>query len=213
MRKFKKHLLAIFITCLFVLAFSAIPGSAATFTELQPTLKDLSAIQGLTAMTTDVQTNLDYDVYLKLDGISGDTKAKNYENWIMLSSVQFEVANSGLGNSAGGGGGAGKADLKNFVVKKSFDSASVPLFMTAISGAHIKNGQIVFVKHSSSASFPFLTIDLRDLILSDYYFNNINETINIKFSSIYMSYSTTDSKGAKTPPISGGWNFIQNQKQ
>ncbi|MCD9020254.1 Hcp family type VI secretion system effector [Cohnella silvisoli] len=167
-----------------------------------------------TAALPDLDTKpaLTYNVYLKLDGITGDSTVRNYENWIVLSGVQFDVTNSTPNAGASGGGAVGgKAVLNNFTVTKKTDSSSIPLFLATVSGTSIKRGQFVFVPNGESAA-PFLTIDLTAVNVTGYDFNNVYETIQLKFDSIKMSYSPTNLNGGKNPPISGSWSFFQNKK-
>ncbi|QJD86458.1 Hcp family type VI secretion system effector [Cohnella herbarum] len=153
-----------------------------------------------------------HSVYLKLDGIVGESTARNYERWIELTDVQFGVSNGSANSAAAGGGGsAGKAVLDHFTLAKSVDSSSIPLFQAALAGTYIKNGQLVIVTRGDSPA-PLLSIDLSSIILADYEFDNERETIQLKFDAIKLSYFPTRPDGSKSPPTTGGWNFKQNVK-
>jgi type VI secretion system secreted protein Hcp len=188
MRRLKTQLAAIIAACLLAVLM-AVPAEAVTTAEVQSTLK--------------------YDVYLNLDGIPGDSTVRNYAKWIILSSVQFDVANTS--SSANGGGGEGKAILNNFVITKRFDASSIPLFLAVSSGTHIKKGQLVFVI-SAKSPLPVMTFDLGSVTLSDYSFNDSYETISLKCSSILMSYAQQKQDGSLGTPTTGGWDFIKNSK-
>ena len=125
----------------------------------------------------------------------------------MLSDVQFKVA-----NTSGGGGGSGKAVLDHFIVTKQLDSASVPLFLAAVSGTHIISGELAFVKPGDIPT-QILTIKLTDVQVSAYSSNNTLETITLNFAAILMRYSPQCPTGEPTTPIEGGWNFNLNKKQ
>jgi type VI secretion system secreted protein Hcp len=205
---FKKFLLG----CLFVFVFSVTPAAASTITgtsiiELQPPASIIEMQPA--ASITEMLPASKYDIYLKLDGIDGDSVAKSYEKWIQLSGVQFNAANVTSGGSGGGGGVAGKAALNNFIITKQVDSSSIPLFVDVVSGKHIKNGKLVF-QTRTKPPILFLSIDLDNILVSDYKFNNANETYSFKFNSIRMSYYPIDFAGRKLPPISGGWDFNNN---
>jgi type VI protein secretion system component Hcp len=107
MRMFKKQLLALITVCLLAMAFSVVPAAAAA------------------------STPGNYDLYLKLDGISGESITRGYENWIGLSHVEFEVSNQGT-ISSGSGGGAGKSSLNQFKINKVIDSSSTSLFQYTV---------------------------------------------------------------------------------
>jgi type VI protein secretion system component Hcp len=186
MKLFKKQLLALITVFLLAMAFSRVPASA--------------------AMTPE-----NYDVYLILDGISGESVTRGYENWIGLSGVEFDAANQGS-SSAGSGGGAGKALLNQFKINKVIDSSSTSLFQNTMSGTHIPKGQIVFVKQGEVQEI-ILTIELTDIMITDYSFYDLGETVSLKFDSIKLIYTFYDAKtGIKKNTIIGGWSFNQNTK-
>ncbi|MEW9702777.1 Hcp family type VI secretion system effector [Paenibacillus sp. SI8] len=191
MVRLKKQLLAVIAACLLALLFSVVPTAAETTAKENPVLN--------------------YDVYLKLDGITGDVAAKGYEKWIQLAGVEFDVANSISSASSGSGSGSGKTSLKEFVITKQVDSASVPIFLDAATGKAIKTGQLVFVTRGDHAA-PLLTIDLSTVHIADYSFNNALETITINVNSLELKYVSQSKTGSKNPPITGSWNFSENKK-
>lgn len=117
--KFRKQAFIFFILSVLVLAFSVVPAAAAE--------------------------SDDYDIYLKLDGINGDSTTRGYEKWIKLNDFSFEVENKAT-VSAGSGSGAGKAAAQPISINKNFDSASIPLFLGTTTGKAIEKGQIVLWK-------------------------------------------------------------------
>jgi len=185
MKNMSKKLLVMIIVCLLAIVSGPVSAAPAAASEEQP--------------------RLTFNVYLKLDGIAGESTASRYAKWIELSDVQFDVSNTPR-NAAGSGSGSGKANLNHFGIAKIFDASSIPLFQASLSGSTIKNGQIAFVTQGKSPQ-PFLTIDLEKITISEYSFNDGYESIGLKFGSIRMKYSTVNSAG--TPSITGGWDFSQ----
>jgi type VI protein secretion system component Hcp len=182
MVRFKKHLLIFFTICLLAMAFSVVPAAAAD----------------------------DYDIYLKLDGISGESKTKNYQNWIQLDQVSFDIANNSTVGSASKGSGAGKAVQKDLTIEKQFDSSSIPLFLDLVTGKAITKGQIVFVKPGTTV--PFVTIDLDTVGVIDYSFSG-HEIIKLDYGAINFKYSVLGPDGKVVNTITGGWDFLKNQKK
>jgi type VI protein secretion system component Hcp len=161
--------------------------------------------------TTVEQPALNYNVYLKLDGICGESKAVKFANWIELSGVEFGVANSSA-SAIGGGGAAGKAEMTSITVsKKYYDCSSIPLTINSLSGKHIKNGQIAFVTRNIEQPITILKIDLTDVVIAKYQFNNTYETVALSAGSIDFSYTMSDDKGGIKLPIQGGWDFKTNK--
>jgi type VI protein secretion system component Hcp len=120
------------------------------------------------------------------------------------------VANS---TAQGGGGASGKSKLDHFTVSKMYDCSSVPLLMDSLSGKHIKNGQIAFFTRNPERPFTVLNIDMTDVSIAEYQFNNMNETVSLSAGTMDFSYTVMDIKGGKKLPIQGGWDFIKNQKK
>jgi type VI protein secretion system component Hcp len=170
-----------------------------------------SSATAVAATTTVDQPALNYDVYMKLDGICGESKADKFANWIELTGVEFNVANSAA-SAQGGGGAAGKAEMTPITVsKKYYDCSSIPLSMNSLSGKHIKNGQIAFVTKNIEQPITILKIDLTDVVIAEYHFNNMYETVALSAGSIDFNYTVRDEKGGKKLPIQGGWDFKANK--
>ncbi|ULL14754.1 hypothetical protein DVH26_10010 [Paenibacillus sp. H1-7] len=144
-----------------------------------------------------------YDVYMRIGGVKGESKDANYEDWIVLSGVQIDASQT-VTIESGGGSGAGKAEFNEFVVKKLFDASSIPLFMDMLKGTHLADGEIVFVSRGPSPA-PILRIKLTDVLITRYNFDNTNEAIILNFTKIDLTYSGI------TPPIQGIFDMKLNK--
>jgi type VI secretion system secreted protein Hcp len=154
---------------------------------------------GVSVPAGDGTPSLNYDVYMNLGSLKGESTAEHYEDWIVLTGIQFDASVS-VGSHAGGGMGAGKAVLNEFEIKKSLDSSSVSIFQDMLLGKHFNNCQIVFVSRGTSPT-PILTIEIEDVLITDYNFNNTYESIKLNFAKIKSTYSGI------TPPVSSNFNF------
>jgi type VI protein secretion system component Hcp len=146
---------------------------------------------------------LNYDVYMKLGNIKGESTAESYKDWIVLTGVEFD-ATQVLGTGGGGAGGTGKPTLNEFVVKKSYDASSIPIFQDLLTGRHSADCKIVFVSRGESPT-PILTIELLDVLISNYNYDNMFETIGLNFARIKSTYSGVN------PPITGDFDFKQGK--
>jgi type VI secretion system secreted protein Hcp len=145
-----------------------------------------------------------YDVFMRLDNIKGESTAETYVDWIVLTEVQFDASQE-QSTGGGGGSGAGNAEINEFVVKKKFDSSSIRIFQGMLTGNHLSNCKIVFVSRGTSPT-PILTIELSDVLITNYNFNNTFESIRLNFTKIKSTYSGV------TPPINGGFDFRANKE-
>ncbi|MFC5649432.1 Hcp family type VI secretion system effector [Paenibacillus solisilvae] len=182
----KKFLLSVLAACLLALAFSVVPAAAAD---------------------GNVQ------VYLQLDGISGESINKRYDKWIGLTSVSYQMSGDSKSSGSGSGSGsAGKINFDSFAFTKNFDSSSIPLMMSEFKGTHISKGKIAFTRPSGKGQeVEFLTLEFDDIVVSSYRFDDTEESIELKFGKIKWTYWQFDAKGNPLKPIQGGWDLAQNK--
>src|SRR4051794_14463967 len=79
-------------------------------------------------------------VFLRLDGIPGDSNVARFENQIVVSSFAWGVANPT--RPGGGGGGSARAAFQDLTVTKLVDAASPPLFAAVAAGRHIADATL-----------------------------------------------------------------------
>lgn len=148
-------------------------------------------------------------VYLLLDGVPGESTARGYEKWIVLTGVEFGVSNVSSASPGGSGAVPGRASADSFSVSKRLDSASPLLLQAALTGRSAKTGRLVFLPPGESQA-PRLTIDLGSVTVTDYAFDNEHETVHFKFDAIQFSYFPTLPNGSKASPVTAHWNFKMN---
>jgi len=154
---------------------------------------------------------LNADVYLKLDSVKGESRARGFENWIQLTDVSFGLSAEQAPAAAGAGSRLAKASLTPLSVKKKWDASSIPIFQAAASGTLFKQAQIVFVRKGEGQT-PYLTIDLGSVGVSSYEYANDAESLGLVFESIQFSYASTNAAGMPNPPQKGGWNVRTNTR-
>ena len=83
-------------------------------------------------------------VFLKLDGIEGESRDARHAKEIDVTSWSLGVTNAGSGHGGGGGGGgggAGRATFTDLSVSKLVDRASPALMLAVASGRHVRSGR------------------------------------------------------------------------
>ena len=73
------------------------------------------------------------DMFLKLDGVDGESKDKDHKGWIDIYSFCLGVSNAGAGHY-GGGSGAGKASISDITFTKQVDNSSRNTLSILLSG-------------------------------------------------------------------------------
>jgi type VI secretion system secreted protein Hcp len=106
------------------------------------------------------------DMFLKIDGVEGESTFKGHEKWIQLSSYSVGFANQA---AAGGSGAAvGKSTCSPFSVSKSVDKSSPPLLSAVMAGQRFSKAQIELVRSGGDGGVGavYLKYELSDVIIS-----------------------------------------------
>ena len=145
-------------------------------------------------------------IFLKLDGIEGESTRKGYEKWIEVIGMDQSTTQSG---SFAGGGGAGKVKFGEFKIVKLVDKASPFLLLITAQGKHLRQATLVFTGSDAVSNY---TITLSDVLLSGVATSSecnpvckTTERVSINYSKIEWVYK--DRNGGITK---GGWDLKQN---
>jgi|GEM_PF-784955 type VI secretion system secreted protein Hcp len=114
-----------------------------------------------------------FDYFLKMDGIKGESLKEGHKDEIDVLSFSWGVSQTGT-MAHGGGGGEGKATFHDFNFTTKVSKASPTLFLDCASGLHIK--QAVVVGETSSDvdrganqfANQFFKYTFTDVIISSY---------------------------------------------
>ena len=156
------------------------------------------------------------DMFLKLDGIDGESKDAKHAGEIDIESFAWGMAQTGSGHR-GTGSGTGKVDVHDVTITKVVDKSSPSLMLACANGKHIAKGSIV-VRKAGENPLEYLTIDLEKILVSNYHTNGTNtadvhtETVTLNFVKMKLEYWTQTDKGAKDKNANFSWDVAQNQK-
>jgi len=171
-----------------------------------------------------------FDIFLKLDGIDGESTAKGHEKEIEVVSYDQSI-DATVPSSGGGGGGAGKATFSGVRIRKLLDTASIPIELACASGLHIASARIAFRR--PSPALDFYVVMLEDVVVTHagqcattdvqapLKFETLAkspagaamlEEVTLHFAKIRWEYRRIGPKGTALPPITGGWDVNANRK-
>ncbi len=156
------------------------------------------------------------DYFLKLDGISGESKDSKHKGEIEVLSFSFGETQSG-GFGAGGGGGAGKVQMSDFSFTARVTKASPQLFLHCAQGKHIKQALLTARKAGGSQQ-EYLKIKLNDVLVSSYAIGGSEaetepqDVFSLKFVKISYDYAPQKADGSLDAPIHAGWDQLKNVK-
>jgi type VI secretion system secreted protein Hcp len=109
-------------------------------------------------------------MFLKMDGIQGESQDKAHPGEIELDSFSFGINNFSTIGSATGGAGAGKVSLQDIHFSAPISVASPLLFKACASGQHIKKAVLSVRKAGGDqgVSSDFMKVLLTDVLVSGY---------------------------------------------
>jgi type VI secretion system secreted protein Hcp len=158
------------------------------------------------------------DMFLKLDGIQGESTDDKHKNEINLTSFAFAVGRGGDGTgTAGVAPAAGaKGRLLTLRIDKIYDASSPKLFRAAASGQHIKSAVLTF-RRSSDSDVEFLTYTLSDVQVTSYDqggkdgderdLGSLEEEVGLTAAKVHVTEQTVDSDGKKGPVVNADWTL------
>ena len=156
------------------------------------------------------------DYFLKIDGISGESTDAKHKEEVELVSFSWGVTNAG-GRPTGGGGGAGRAQFKQFELLMRVNKASPQLFLAAVSGKHIKQAALTARKAGKTA-LEYLKIKFTDVLVTSYEQTGgqddavPHEVIAFDFAKVEVEYTPQAGRGAAGTPVTAGWDLAKNLK-
>ncbi len=155
-------------------------------------------------------------MFLKLDGIDGESKDGKHKGAIDVESFSFGASNQGS-SGGGSGGGAGQVSMNDFSFTTSVSKASPKLFLACASGQHIKSA-LLTVRRAGGQQQDFLKVTLSDVTVSGYHESGAEgaevptDQVTMSFSKIHVSYSGQRPDGTPDVPVTAGWDLKKNSK-
>lgn len=155
------------------------------------------------------------NIFLKLDGIQGESTDANHKDGIQILSGQWGAHQTG-GSAPAGGAGAGKAQLDDFRLTLEYSRASPALLLAALTGKHIKSG-VLTVSRPEKQGLNYLTYTFTDVLISSYA-TDISpdhpspvDQISIAFGKIEVKYLPQTPTGKPGPPVTAGFDTKANK--
>jgi len=153
------------------------------------------------------------DFYLKLSNdIKGESVATGHKDEITVLSFSWGASQT-TSVAGSGGSGAGKANLSELNIMKVYDSASVPMYKSLLSGTHITSG--VLTAQKAGGKGPFMTITLGELFVTSVQISASSEvpmeSVSFSYNTIKTEYSMQDEAGNLTAKGDVSWDLKQNK--
>jgi type VI secretion system secreted protein Hcp len=105
------------------------------------------------------------DMFLKLDGIDGESSDHKHKGEIEILSFSWGVSQT-ISSTGGGGGATGKVQVSDFSIVKQMGTSSPQLMERCCSGQHFPDATITLVNKETKQTF--YVIKLSDCLISSY---------------------------------------------
>jgi type VI secretion system secreted protein Hcp len=158
------------------------------------------------------------DMFLKLDGVDGESTDEQHIKWIEIESFSWGASNPTTIGSATSGAGAGKAVPGDFVVVMPFTSASPQIFKKCVTGDHYQTAVLSMRKAGGdqrAAGQDFLKYNFATVFTTKIEWGGSSdegpeESITFVYGSLQVQYQQQKSDGTLGDLVASGWDFIRN---
>lgn len=138
------------------------------------------------------------DLFLKLEGVTGESKDEKHADEIELMSFSFGESNpSSIGGSGGLGGG--QVSMSDFNVMKSMDKSSPEIFKRCANGSHFPTAIITYRK-AGGEQLEYLKYKFEKVFITSYTVSGSGadvptESISMAFEKLEYAYSPQKPEG------------------
>lgn len=153
----------------------------------------------------DVTPGPDSDVFLKLDGIAGESTDDQHAGESPV--FKFSQAATNTASGGGGGGGAtGRPTIADMKLTKPVDSATPRIFDSLVQGRHLRDAMVTFRRRGEDR-FEYLRYEIEDVLVTRH--EVLTPTTNggpveelaLNFARITITYIPQRSDGSAGTPI------------
>jgi type VI secretion system secreted protein Hcp len=154
------------------------------------------------------------DIYVQLEGITGESKDSKHIGWIDVIGIGFAVSQSSS-MFTGGGGGVGKASFDALTFTHYVDKTTPNLFQYCASGKHIPT-VVVSACKAGDGSQEYLRITLTDvLIVQSGPSGSVNDVrvkdkVDLSYAKIAIEVKEQKADGSMGAAVRGAWDVKQN---
>lgn len=157
------------------------------------------------------------DIFLKLDGIKGESADDKHKGEIEVLAWGWGASQLGTAGTATGGG-AGKVNVQDLSVTKFIDKASTDLFLATCTGKHLKKATLT-VRKAGEKPLEYLIVDMENVFISSVSpggsrgDDRLTENISLNFAKFEMKYVPQKEDGSGDSPVAVKFDIAANVKK
>jgi type VI secretion system secreted protein Hcp len=158
------------------------------------------------------------DMFLKLNGVPGESKDKIHTNEVDVLSWTWGMSNSGSAH-VGGGAGSGKVSLQDVTLSKYVESSSPKLMLACCNGTHYPSALLTVRKAGGAAAVEYIKVKMEEILIAgvgtggSYNDDRLTENVMLNFAKVSVDYTPQDDKGAAGTAIPFAWDIAANSKE
>jgi len=170
-------------------------------------------------------------IFLKLDGIDGESAVKGHAKEIEVFSYEQGIDQTVFHSGSGGGSSVGRASCTPVRFRKNVDVASIPMLLACAQGTSIKAAVFTFTRGASG--FAFYKVTLHNVLIthivqragtgSQYPLtfvaleagaadNGFLDEVTLDYRKIEWEYRKQKPTGGLGATVKGGWDVAANRK-
>jgi type VI secretion system secreted protein Hcp len=155
------------------------------------------------------------DMFLKIDGIEGESTDARHPGAIDVQGYSFDV--TAPTSTGGGGGGAGKVSMSDLSVMKRFDKASPKLMEACANGKHFPKA-VLTCRKAGTEQHDFFTVTMSDVQISSLSSTGSSgddvptESLSLNFAKIEFRYRFQSADGTAPSEIVATYDLKANKK-
>jgi type VI secretion system secreted protein Hcp len=153
------------------------------------------------------------DIFLKLDGIDGESQDQAHKDEIEVESYTMGVVNAG----AGGGSGPGKAMVNDMHFTMKVNKASPNVFIACCTGKPISTATVTVRKAGGESPLEYETVKLTGVFVSSVSKATHNdgeigiENVSLTFAKIEYTYRPQTQTGIADAAITKSYDIKANK--
>jgi type VI secretion system secreted protein Hcp len=140
------------------------------------------------------------DIFLKLDGIAGESTDSDHKGEIEVEAFAFEAKRANR-----------KTKFTPLRIIKVYDASSPKLMQAAATGRHIRSGVLTFRRSGDPSGVEFLTYKLSDIVVASYQeggadadqrtLGSLEDEIGLSAAKVQVTERTVDADGNAGPVV------------
>jgi len=154
------------------------------------------------------------DMFMKMDGIDGESKDKKHKGEIDVLAWSWGMAQSGTFHT-GGGGGAGKVNVQDLSFTKWVDKSSAALMLHCCNGAHINQCKLT-VRKAGKNPLEYLIVTMDKCMVTSVSTggsggeDQLTENVTLNFAKVAVDYMEQKPDGSGAAAGNLGWDIEAN---